>query len=330
MSAVRGDRGSVLLYVVWAITLLSLFAVSVGAQAGSALRLTDRLSAQLRASAIARSAVQYAHVLLELDDTQTVDSPFDGWADNAGVFMDKPVGDGAFTVRAPAAADGSARYGLTDEDRKVSLNGAPAELLQGLFETAGELREDEAEALAQAVEDWRDEDDHERDHGAEGIHYRSLSQGYECKNGPFENVEEFLLIRGVTVELYRKLEPHLTAHGSGRLNLNTASPETLRALGLSITGLDGLLAYRAGNDGALGTPDDLRLVSAAGLHAELERYVPLEDLARLGKFADDGAIGVGSESFRLAIDASLGRPGTGVKAVCIMDRRGRVEQWTEQ
>jgi general secretion pathway protein K len=322
-------RGSILLYVVWAVMLLSLFTLSVASHASFALQLTERLSGQLRSAAVARGAVQYAARLLELDQTPSADNLTEPWADDAGFFR-RRVGNGTFDVIGAPREDGSARYGMVDEERKVSLNGAPPEVLRRLFETAGQLREDEAEALADAVQDWRDEDDRERPKGAEGIYYRSLSGGYDCKNGPFENVEEVLLLRGVTPELYQRLEPHLTAHGSGRLNLNTAGAGTLQALGLTTAGLEGLLAYRAGEDNAPGTADDRLMVSVAQLGSELARFVPVEDLARLERLTQDEALGVGSEAFRMSVEASAGKAGTGIRVACILNRRGIVQQWSEQ
>ena len=79
----------------------------------------------------------------------------------------------------------------------------------------------------------RDEDDDERSYGAEDAYYRSRGFQYECKDEPFENVEELLLLRGMSPDLYRDVAPHVTVFGSGQLNLNTADDAALRALGLS-------------------------------------------------------------------------------------------------
>ena len=50
--------------------------------------------------------------------------------------------------------------------------------------------------------DWRDPDDFYRLNGAENDYYHSLSEPYECKNGDLDTIEELLLVRGVTTELY--------------------------------------------------------------------------------------------------------------------------------
>ena len=324
-----GIRGSVLLYVVWAVVLLSVFAVSVGSQTLFALGVTERLSEQLRAAYIARGAAQYALLALDLDDSKTVDSALDAWADNPGLFQHHALGGGTFDIVVPGKTDQQTRYGLTDEDRRINLNTAPAGVLQRLFERAG-MREDEALSAAASIEDWRDEDHIEHSHGAEGMYYRSLSDAYDCKNGPFENVEELLLIRSMRPEIYRKVEPSLTVYGSGRLNLNTASPAALDALGLSDIGVKGMLAFRAGEDGLEGTSDDRRLVSTAALDAELRSFVPVEDLARLAPLEKEDFLGVGSDDFRMDIQAETPHRASQVQLSCVIDRKGRVRHWSER
>ena len=59
-SELRTQHGSVLLYVVWAIALLSLFAASIGSRAIFSLGLTERFTDQLRAVYLARGAAHYA------------------------------------------------------------------------------------------------------------------------------------------------------------------------------------------------------------------------------------------------------------------------------
>lgn len=323
-------RGSILLYVVWAVMLLSLFAVGIASRALFAAGMTERLSERLRAVSLARGAVRYALLALEADDSLTVDGRMDLWADNAGLFQAHALPGGTFQIVARGQAEPPVRYGLVDEDGRLSLNTAPAEVLQRLCELAGLPKED-AEQVGASIEDWRDEDDRERQGGAETLYYRSLSNGYDCKNGPFENLEELLLIRSVSPALYHALAPHLTVYGSGLLNLNTAAPAVLQALGLTNTGVTGLVEFRAGEDNVEETADDRWLVSVAGLpDSELNAFVPVEDLARLARLADDGLIGVGSSDFRAEIEAKALQDASQVRVSCVLDRKGRVSLWAER
>ena len=324
------EQGSILLLVVWTVCLLSLFAASIASHASFALGLIERLSERLQAAYVAQGAAQYAAVGLEMDTTAT-DGFAEVWSDNPGLFQQHPLGTGRFSIRAEASgADGVRRYGLSDEDRRINLNTAPQEVLQRLAQFAGGLRADEAEALAAAIEDWRDPDDAALPHGAENSYYRGLDDAYDCKNGPFESVEEFRLVRGMSPELYRRLEPHVTVYGSGRLNLNTADRTALAALGLSELGVNGVVFYRAGEDNTEGTPDDRLLSSAEALRTEWAPYVPVEDLARVTPLLQHGALGVKSESFRALIEAWSDRSAQPLNVFCILDRDGTIRRWNEE
>jgi general secretion pathway protein K len=46
------------------------------------------------------------------------------------------------------------------------------------------------------------QDNAHRLNGAEDDYYRSLPEPYECRDGDFESVEELLLVRGVTREIF--------------------------------------------------------------------------------------------------------------------------------
>lgn len=95
-----------------------------------------------------------------------------------------------------------------------------------------------------AILDWLDygESDDERSDGAEDDYYMGLENPYHCKNGPMDSIEELLLIKGITPEIYfgvatedepaRPLSDFLTVHGhwGGAINVNTAQPEIIEAM----------------------------------------------------------------------------------------------------
>lgn len=60
--------------------------------------------------------------------------------------------------------------------------------------------------VADAILDWLDEDDDARTYGAEADHYQSLATPYLPANGPIKNLDELLLVRGVTPELLYGLD----------------------------------------------------------------------------------------------------------------------------
>ena len=322
------QRGSVLIYVVWVLMLLSLFGASVGSQGLFAVDLAERVSEQLKAAYIARAAVQYAALTLKQDESPLVDSLNDQWSNNPQVFQERRVADGQFRIVGHGPVPGQPWYGLTDEERRVNLNTAPVDVLERLAEEVGELRPFEAAEVADAIADWRDEDHDRRPAGAENSSYRSL--GYDAKDGPFENLEELLLVKGVSPELYRRLEEVVTVYGSGQVNLNTASERVLQALGLSEAAIQGFLEFRAGPDGVPGTPDDGRLVSIHTLADDLKAIMPAHDITRLEQLAQQKFLGVRSHDFRMTIEAQTARAPSRITVACVLDRDGHVNLWDER
>ncbi len=119
---------------------------------------------------------------------------------------------------------------VSNEGSRIDLNQAPRELLVGLF-TAAQVPDDEVNALADAVIDWRDPDDLRSADGAEDSDYEAAGRPYGAKDGPFDSVEELQQVLGFTHQLYRVLEPALTvATGSAQVVQDLASPLVIAAL----------------------------------------------------------------------------------------------------
>ncbi|RFF26536.1 MULTISPECIES: general secretion pathway protein GspK [unclassified Wenzhouxiangella] len=117
---------------------------------------------------------------------------------------------------------------ITDESGKMDLNSTSAEELSNLFMSRG-MEETEAWHLADAIEDWRDEDDLPRLYGAELIEYESAGYPYGPANEPFASVDELQQVIGMSWDLFRELEPMLTVHSRGRINPAFASADVLAA-----------------------------------------------------------------------------------------------------
>ena len=96
-----------------------------------------------------------------------------------------------------------------DERGKVDINAADELTLANLFIGNG-MELDQAELLAAAVLDWRDEDELERVNGAEEDAYFAAGLEIGPANRQFMMTEELLQVIGMQYELYRKIEPGLT------------------------------------------------------------------------------------------------------------------------
>jgi general secretion pathway protein K len=131
------------------------------------------------------------------------------------------------------------------------------------------LDEEEAASIIEALIDWIDEDDDPLGFGgAESSYYQGLDTPYTPRNGPMEFIEELLLVRGITPELYNGTEgiPGLanlvTPYGmDGKININTADPLVLGALSEQIEPdmVEGMLTYRDFEDSDLANPEWYKL-----------------------------------------------------------------------
>lgn len=88
----------------------------------------------------------------------------------------------------------------------------------------------------QAIQDWIDADTDTRfPNGAEDDYYTAQTPAYRAANRPFASPRELLLVKGVTLEMYRKLAPFIVClPRTTSLNVNTAPKEILMSLGPSL------------------------------------------------------------------------------------------------
>jgi len=142
----------------------------------------------------------------------------------------------------------------TQQAARVRHEARQRELWQRLLTSGrfGAMTRDEVAALLDALTDWIDGDDEPRPAGAESDWYRGGAQGgYSCRNGALTSIEELLLVRGMTAELLHGtdgrpgLADSITVNGSdGRININTAPPEVLLALGLDAGQVRAMIDFR--------------------------------------------------------------------------------------
>lgn len=291
-------KGAALVIVM---VLVLAMAVMAGAFA-HAMKVETRLATNTKSSPelewLARSGVEIAKWILEQQRTIPGEGAYDSlnqfWANGIGnpdayenPFLDLdlhhiPIGQGSISIQ------------ITDSDRRINLNTVPEPILELALQTLG-VGAGEASSIAGAVADWRDRDDIENIRGgAEKAYYLGRTPPYAPKDGPFDDISELLLVRGITPELFwgsspligsartkagqlsRHLQPApesgiglagiVTAISSGRININTAPEAVLRVLMGGDQGLAAqILQRRAGADGIDGTADDQPFRSAAEL-----------------------------------------------------------------
>lgn len=131
---------------------------------------------------------------------------------------------------------GEAVVQVVDEERKFNVNSlimpngiSENEKMVAIF-NALLTRLDIDTSLTDAILDWLDEDDTPRIGGGESAYYRTLTPPYTVKNDLLDSIYELKLVKGVDGKTLRALFPYVTAHGSGKININTAPEDILISL----------------------------------------------------------------------------------------------------
>lgn len=169
----------------------------------------------------------------------------DVWLRADGRWKKEEFGAGGYWVR------------VIDEGGKINLNQVDEATLRQTFVNLG-FDQETGELLTDTIQDWRDTDPLVRLHGAENDYYQSLPVPYPAKDGPFDSLDELLLIRGITPALFYgregpALQQLFTVYsgGGGTVNLLTANPLVLRAvLGVDADAARDLVQRRAEATGA--------------------------------------------------------------------------------
>ncbi len=224
----------VLLFVALLAVIISAYVYDMRVEAAFVQNHVDTLGARVAA----KSAIAMGMGVLQQDLIDSAESglePFDAFTD---IWAEG--------VPVTSINSGVMRCSIADEFGKLNLNaliispeGETNEVLEYalriLFADRG-VEEDPVDAIL----DWLDPYDDARPNGASSEFYESLDTPYSSKNGPMDSIEELLMIRGITPELYFgdpelgqvPLTELLTVHGHrrGRINANTAHPELLVAI----------------------------------------------------------------------------------------------------
>jgi general secretion pathway protein K len=135
---------------------------------------------------------------------------------------------------------------VMSEAGKVNINLVSESLLRKIMGNLG-LEGERRDIVVDSIMDWKDPDDFYRTNGAENNYYQSLKEPYACKNGDLSSIEELLLIRGVTSDLFNGRRGKGGEEGSkgdsiglkdifciyspmGQIDINSAPPAVLRAV----------------------------------------------------------------------------------------------------
>lgn len=238
------ERGMALVLTLMAVSFLVAITVQLTSSVNLQMQGAGNLRDSVQLDAMNRSGLSLIRAALAADFKKNKhDTEFDSWGDLGRKDAPAIFGSGRLNINVTDLSGLLQINALVPEEKDPKKSGELQNKQIAIwkrFLTSGRFAIDDdkkAEELIDAIIDWIDKDDNERDNGAESGYYLSLSPSYKPRNGPIPYKEELLLIRGMTKDIfygneeYSPLAPHLTVAGrDGKVNINSAPVEVLMLL----------------------------------------------------------------------------------------------------
>lgn len=235
------NRGVALITVILIIAILMAIVIELNRSSRADIYDAANISDGIKLTYIAKSGVYGAAALLT-NSQNDYDTLRDDWAHMETISLQSNTlfPDGNFSVR---VEDESGKIPLNKLVNGNEFNPDIKDILTRLLgQPEFKLDERKIAEIVDSIKDWIDADDHVTDSGAERSYYTSLDPPYEAKNAPFDCIEELLMVKGITKEIFygTKEKPglaaYVTADSDGTININTAPKMVLRSLadGISI------------------------------------------------------------------------------------------------
>ena len=254
-----GDEtgGMAVILVIWIVVILMAMVGEFTYSMRTEINITRNFKEEEEAYQLAIAGIEQAKLeLLSVNDLRGIH-----FGEDKVLILDPE--DEVLPERKRELGRGSFEYTITDEDGKLNINGATQEQLKSVFLDSGVEAED-VDTIVDSILDWIDTNDLHRLNGAEEDYYQSLDKPYSCKDAPFEAIEELLLVKGMTTEIFygshavkktsgaEKEEDEagfsgvvnlMTVVGAGPININT-SPEPVLTAVLGETVADTIIPQR--------------------------------------------------------------------------------------
>ena len=243
--AIACRRGSALLAVLWVSAALAAIAFSLASTVRGETERTSTAVDGLRSYYLASGGIYRAiyEVLWSVEG-----------------LGKRPIPKGSTHVDYTFPA-GDVRVELIPEAAKLDVNAAPPEELYRLMAALG-MDSERAREIALAIADWRAPAP--GGPGALDSYYLSLTPSFRPRHASLEEIEELLLVKGITPDIFygtyvpaqessegarlvarQGLMDCLSVFGSkDRLDANTAAPAVLAAIGMPPDVINALLARR--------------------------------------------------------------------------------------
>ena len=199
-SAFRNSRGVALMMVLWVIAILSVVVLEFCFAMRTEVNIAQNFKEETQRYAMAEGGIERAIAeLIYRNDARMQQLRKTLKPEEVSAEKREWVTDGRPYVL--SFDQGTCEVRAMGEAGKVNINIVSDPTLRkiiGQFGLEGEARD----VVVDSILDWRDPDGFYRVNGAENDYYQSLKEPYDCKNGNFDSIEELLLVRGVTPELF--------------------------------------------------------------------------------------------------------------------------------
>jgi len=127
------------------------------------------------------------------------------------------------------------------KEENGGLNRTRTEQLLKLIDTLNQERSDDTQIeydVVPGIIDWIDSDDEvtslpfikRKNQGVESDYYSRLDPPYRCRNASLETIDELLLVKGFSPEVFGRLRGYLTVYGADKVNVNSAPKQVLASL----------------------------------------------------------------------------------------------------
>jgi general secretion pathway protein K len=193
-------KGVALIMVIWVIAILSVVVLEFSYAMRTEINITKNFKEGARLHTLAEGGIQRAIVeLIYKHDPRVQQLRKTLKAEETPPEKREWVADGRPYLL--PFSQGECEVRVMSEGGKVNINLVSESVLRKIIGNLG-LEGEARDIVVDSIMDWRDPDDFYRVNGAENAYYQSLKEPYKCKNANLDSIEELLLVRGVTPELF--------------------------------------------------------------------------------------------------------------------------------
>ncbi len=197
---ISDSRGIALIMVLWVVTVLSVIVLEFCFAMRTEINITKNYKEELEAYAMAEGGLERAIIeLVYKQDPRVQQLRKPSKLEETPPEKREWITDGRPYLLSYDRGVGEVR--VMSEAGKANINLVSEQMLRKILENLG-VASETRDIIADSILDWRDPDDFHRVNGAENDYYQSLKEPYFCKNGPLSSIEEMLLIRGITPDLF--------------------------------------------------------------------------------------------------------------------------------